>query len=371
MSYTIPSDTHSPGDPTGHTTDHNRIVDVLKGSGAALNVLNTAYSGGADPTGVSDSAAAINAALTAAASGGGGAVYLPPGTYKIGSTLTVPGGVALTGPPAAVNTAPTGPDVMPAIIKLANAANTHMVSIGGNNAYAGNLELDGNKANQSTAFGNGVLYNGWNFAVLERLFIHDQFFRGINMVSGVGGRVLNCSAGNNRDAGIYMDSGSTDNTILATYVNNNATDGVYSAGFVNRLIGCDVWNNSNNGIKVDSGGRAVMIIGCGIDHNQQHGIVIKGPGVSVIGCTLHSNGLQTTNTYHSIIVDNSGSTVDSAAITGNSFWLDGGVTNKVAYHISYSGTVVAKAHGNGFQASSSATGTISAASAAKDANETG
>ena len=371
VNFTLPPDNRAvgTGNPPG---DMNSVVDALTAApGVVYNVLNAAYSGGADPTGAADSATAINAALTAAGSGGGGTVYMPPGTYKIGSTLSVPGRCGLTGPPAAVNSAPTASDVMPAIIKLANASNTHMVTIGGSNAYVGNLELDGNKANQSSGFGNGILYQNFFYAVFENVFIHDQRFRGINMVSGVAGKVLHCSVGNNGDAGIYMDSGSTDNTILATYVNNNATDGVVTGGFVNRLIGCDIWNQTNNGVKVLSGGRAVMIMGCGIDHNQQHGIVIQGPSVSVIGCTLHSNGLQTNNSFDNIIVDNSGATVDGVTVANNTFWLDGGVTNKVQYHIGYSGTVVTKTHGNQFQASSSATGTISAASAAKDTNETG
>src|SRR6266487_4672459 len=94
MSYTLPSDAHGANDP-GHITDHNNIVDVLIGGGSAYNVLNTAYSGGADPTGSADSTAAFAAALAAAPAGG--VVWVPPGTYKITSTLTIPVGVWLRG----------------------------------------------------------------------------------------------------------------------------------------------------------------------------------------------------------------------------------------------------------------------------------
>jgi Pectate lyase superfamily protein len=87
MSYTLPVDTHAPGD-SGHTTDHNSLVDVVRGMGAVYNVLNTAYgSGGADPSGVLDSTAAIQAALNALPAGGG-VVYIPPGIYKVSGTLT-------------------------------------------------------------------------------------------------------------------------------------------------------------------------------------------------------------------------------------------------------------------------------------------
>ena len=47
------------------------------------NPLNAVTQYGADPTGVSDSTAAIQRALDAAGTAGGGVVLLPPGTYKV------------------------------------------------------------------------------------------------------------------------------------------------------------------------------------------------------------------------------------------------------------------------------------------------
>jgi hypothetical protein len=84
--YTIPPNTRAPLS-AGYITDQNNTADVLAGMGAAYNVLNTAYAGGADPTGTADSAAAIQAAINAIPAAGG-VVYLPPGTYKVASTLT-------------------------------------------------------------------------------------------------------------------------------------------------------------------------------------------------------------------------------------------------------------------------------------------
>lgn len=49
-------------------------------------MLNSSYSGGADPTGAADSTAAFAAAATAAASSGA-IMWIPPGTYKITSKL--------------------------------------------------------------------------------------------------------------------------------------------------------------------------------------------------------------------------------------------------------------------------------------------
>ena len=59
------------------------------------NVVNPAYAGGADPTGSSDSTAAIQAAIDGAA---GGVVYFPAGTYRVGmGPLALGNGVRLTG----------------------------------------------------------------------------------------------------------------------------------------------------------------------------------------------------------------------------------------------------------------------------------
>jgi len=73
----------------------NNTALELAAMGGTYNVLNTAYAGGADPTGVADSTAAINAALTAAPLGGW--VYLPPGVYKTTAPLYIPPQVTLTG----------------------------------------------------------------------------------------------------------------------------------------------------------------------------------------------------------------------------------------------------------------------------------
>lgn len=66
-------------------------------NGAPFNVLDY----GADPTGVADSAAAIQAAITAAsasvAGSTGAVVYFPTGTYLISTTITLPNRVGLQG----------------------------------------------------------------------------------------------------------------------------------------------------------------------------------------------------------------------------------------------------------------------------------
>ena len=78
----LPPDTRVPG--SGNPpADMDGVIDALTAMGAGLNVQNPALAGGADPTGVADSTAAWQAALTA-----GGLIVVPPGTYTISSTVT-------------------------------------------------------------------------------------------------------------------------------------------------------------------------------------------------------------------------------------------------------------------------------------------
>lgn len=71
---------------SGHLNDHNLIqadLSTLEGmaQSSVFNVVAPPY--GADPTGVSDSTNAINAAVAACAAAGGGVVYFPAGTYLV------------------------------------------------------------------------------------------------------------------------------------------------------------------------------------------------------------------------------------------------------------------------------------------------
>lgn len=79
-------------------------AQLIVSKGPKVNVLHTDFAGGADPTGVSDSTAAFQAALAYAqtkagnASGAGAAtLYIPAGRYKMNGCLTI------TGANAAVN----------------------------------------------------------------------------------------------------------------------------------------------------------------------------------------------------------------------------------------------------------------------------
>ena len=76
------------GDPNP-PGDMNNTSNELAALGGGYNVLNAAFSGGADPTDTNACDSALAAAVTALPASGG-ALLFPPGTYKITSGLTVP-----------------------------------------------------------------------------------------------------------------------------------------------------------------------------------------------------------------------------------------------------------------------------------------
>lgn len=118
--FTIPPDNKTAGEG-GFVADINNAYAALAAV-AGYNVLDAAYGGGADSSGVADSTAAINAAIAAAQGAGGGAVYFPPGTYLVSSPLLLSGGY-----PGALQVIGAGWNSQ---IKLANGSNCFMFDFG-------------------------------------------------------------------------------------------------------------------------------------------------------------------------------------------------------------------------------------------------
>jgi hypothetical protein len=92
--FTLPP-TRSAGGPNP-PADMNQVVLSLNAGGGYYSVMNAAFGGGADPTGVADSTSAINAAIAALPSGGG-TVWFPAGTFKVSGPLTLVTGTVLQG----------------------------------------------------------------------------------------------------------------------------------------------------------------------------------------------------------------------------------------------------------------------------------
>jgi len=357
VSYTIPSDTHLVGD-TGHTTDHNNAIDVLKGMGAVYNVLNTAFAGGAKGDNVTDDTAAIQAAIDAAAAavGGsapaGGVVYLPPGKYRV-SQLTMRAGTILRG--ASSGSYPDN-NAIPGVSVLERIASTNLDLIaipdGVNFCRIFDLAIDGNKNNNTS--GDGLhLADGAagqeSQIIIERCYFHDspgsnlylghnrranKVISGVFNYAGVDGIttsgsdniIRNCIIGSNARAGICLGT---------TITQNWAASGSPFAAAVEHVVDNDIYGNAV-GIALAQSTSDCMVFGNGIDRNTKQGLTVYDGTSNVIECnSFHSNGTLANNTYAHIDV---GANVAAVGIHGNNFGpLDAGVTNNASFCVNYGG----------------------------------
>jgi hypothetical protein len=107
---------------------------------------------GADATGASESAPAIQAALNAAATAGGGLVLVPAGVYVISQILQISSGVTLQGAGMGVTTIQAASGFSPSQVAGLNGLTVLVVAnnAGGSNIVITGLTFDGNQANISS-----------------------------------------------------------------------------------------------------------------------------------------------------------------------------------------------------------------------------
>jgi hypothetical protein len=253
-------------------------VPSLRQPGSTLNVLNPAFAGGADPTGVADSTAAINAALAAATAGQ--MVTMPAGTYKTTAPLLVPTNVGLWGY-ALPWTDPTanygvgGVALGGAVIKpsaaFAGAAVIDLGKSGG--SQVGGQSLAGFSIDGTSLPGGTV--HGINAASVAAVKIADVV---VHHVTGNGLQAVGTTPDFIPPDGWHIDG--------CKFV-NNAGWGINGVGFA------DTWftgglcsNNGSGGIQITNPADS-RFIGWRCNNN---GAV---PGWSLIGNSGYNNGVTT------------------------------------------------------------------------------
>ena len=295
--FTLPPDTRAIGQGNP-PADMNGVVDALTAQGAALSVLNTAYSGGADPTGVADSTAAIQAALNAASPGQ--AVLVPPGTYKTTSVLTIPTGVTLIGwPPGRTMAIPTGNygiggvPLQGAIIKPTGAGITAAVQFASNaSTQYGNQSLRDitiNGASMTSGTGHGILADAVAGVTLQFVTVVNVIGDGLHC-AGVAGtgfhppdfwQVTSCKFSNCGAWGVNI-AGLADSFFTDCESTGNGTGGGWSVTNCGntRFVGCKgEQNGSGPGwlLTAQSGfSGQVLLTGCTAQNDAQDGYRITG-----------------------------------------------------------------------------------------------
>lgn len=191
----------------------------------ALGTLDASVYG-ADPTGATDSTAGIQAAVDAAIAGAVGTVMIPPGTYRIDGTVTIPSSLHLTGAYTSV-TSPTsrytrmGGTVLVATAGTAGAPVLHFT--GDTFAYGlclSNLMILGsNHFNTATGAVDRVAVKATDIfteASIERVnvsgFLRQAFlFEGVSDGHMIGCRVMKCGTDGTYPA-IELKNGASVNT---------------------------------------------------------------------------------------------------------------------------------------------------------------
>ena len=206
----------------------------------------TAY--GADPTGVKDSAAGIQAAIQAAQAVGG-TVALPPGKFAISSTLKISKSMKLRG---------AGPGTI--LVKTKDVVGIQVES-GADGVSLEDFTLDTavvGRTMDGIVIGLVDTTNGAGNCVLRSLQVTHQGGHGINVVNGNSGLIESCSTQANLGHGVCLDSKAVgfDNTNAWTLVSvssvGNRGDGIHLG-----VAGCtvavsfDVEGNAGYGLYVN------------------------------------------------------------------------------------------------------------------------
>lgn len=247
------------------TKAHNRMI-----AGSKVNVLDY----GADPTGVSDSATAFQAAINANL---GATIMVPAGTYKIGTTLSMD----TTGLGNTSVCQFEGAGMYETILNNQSGGPTIWVESGTAAEFAYNFALRNLSLVSvgSLAGTVGVRIDGCRFVTMDNVRIEDMASHGIYGLSSVGDNtdtssveIYQCEINSNGGYGVFAEvDGSAIQyswNMVGCRVGQNTLGGILWESMVNATIShCGIFYNENFGMRIQtgSGGAPRAKLNC-IDH---------------------------------------------------------------------------------------------------------
>ncbi|WP_326755089.1 right-handed parallel beta-helix repeat-containing protein [Streptomyces hirsutus] len=275
-----------------YTDESLSIGGQLKVGGARVVPLTwlNAKTYGAVGNGVADDTAAIQEAIDDANAAGGGVVYIPRGTYRLTSALSMKSHVQLKG------------DGINATVLQQASSSSHGIS--GSNLELISIEdllIDG----PGSGTGRGIHLGGttiiYSFYVTMRNVMVRQFGNtGIFIDDPVTTDLYNVTSKENGAEGFYItcsDTGTvgTSTSLVTCYAHNNVGNGFRLYNMVySTFTGCAADHNVN-GYKLESC-EVVTLTGCGAEENTGDSIQISdGNNLSVFGAWLSESG---TNGVH-------------------------------------------------------------------------
>ena len=248
-----------PGDVSGSQTltdnDHlyPDLISELRQSRAAAAVVGRTSKSEYYCDGTADNVQ-IQAAIDSVSEDGGGTVHIKKGTYSLGETLEVPGGVWLEG------------EGFSTVLFAANDLEDNVVinknqSSGDTNVAIRNLTIDGNKTNQTTVAtdGNmdGIYFSNVSFSLLENLKIVNVKNRAIqgwyqtnDSYFGIKKSIISNVYIDNCRNGIELHGYSDYNTIGNIYITNLEETGqglkIYATSRYNMVDNVSIFNDGTS-----------------------------------------------------------------------------------------------------------------------------
>jgi hypothetical protein len=265
----------------------SRRLLLARLGGGSFNVTDLVYnvkSYGATGNGTTDDTAAIQAAITAASAGG--IVWFPPGTYQIGSTITVTTpGTTLAG---------AGP-IASTVRATAGLTAGHMIQIGnGSDTYAdGRIEgLSLTSASAKTG-GAAVFITKCQRVTVEAVFTTNQY-DSVKILDSTVVRLIDLNLYNQARHGIWIDGATGNDFFLARVVADNtpsaAGQGIFiSGGSALIAENCDFLHFTNGLLLQPTTGRASewhFLTGMIFDSCSNDGIHIGGGDGDIYGVTF-------------------------------------------------------------------------------------
>lgn len=331
------------------TDDDTADLLVLKNkSGATVFSVDTAgnYTGrntsaifdvmdyGAVADGITNDAAAVQAAVNAASqyAGGGGnggygaIVQLPAKRMVVNSTIVLKDGVWLKGYGPATDVR----GVANPVISLASSGvrpDRMMISDLTMLPTGVGIKIDW------TASFTGGWQLGWPRMTLENITVNDSGSHGIWIVAGLELRMINCVTLRTGGHGIVLD-GTTDSQVILCTAGEANQDGFYVSGANNKLVSCKGYGANGSGFVLAGGGRHT-ISACEAQDNELAGYYLTADNNALSAC------LSDTSNKNGFLIQSSKNVIDGIAMAGGG---GTGYTTRIGFH--FDSTFVSPPKGN-------------------------
>lgn len=294
----------------------------------------------------------------------GGSILLSEGTFNISDNISMLSNISLNGTGYAT------------ILKLADDINKNII-MGTNlsNIQIQNLQIDGNKANNSYQNDedsqNGILVQEWYNSLINNILIQNCVSDGIRLIPETGTSssqnqasiLSNIISKSNAKNGISFGTWLEYTNIINSHFISNTENGVKLESANINFDNCQMVSNTESGIRLNSSDKTTnnSFSNCKINHNTEHGIysngaiglnisnsdiiangyhgayIYGGEQVKITGGTLNTNCYANTD-YDQICLDNSAT---SCIINGNTMMKGSGAARYGINEISGAGNIYA------------------------------